>query len=408
MANWQRTQYPGVYFRAHATRKHGVGPDKYFSISYRLDGKKKWDALGWASDGMKPSKAATILAELKENQRTGRGPRTLAEKRQLAEEGAAVKEVERLRLEAESKTFSDFWKEAYWPAQSGKSEGSKTAEQGLYKHWLKPVIGDKPLAFLAPFDLERVKSNMLKAGKSPSTVKYALAVVSQVWSLAARDGVVDGFSPTKKVKLPKLDNRRDRFLSPDEAKSLLEALKERSPLSHDMAVMALFAGLRFGEIAALTWRDVDLSRGILFIRDPKARVNRQAFITGQMRAVLEQRVDEGAKPSGLVFPDANGKKQPRVSNTFRKVANELFNQGVEDKRQRVCFHTLRHSFASWLVENGTSLYAVKELMGHADFKMTQRYSHLAPDGLRSSVVSLDNIFIDKKNALWSVSSAWMS
>ena len=389
MANWQRSQYPGVYFRLHPTRKHGVGPDKYYSIMYRLDGKKKWEALGWASEGMKPSRAATILAELKENQRTGEGPRTLADKRLAAEEREAQEKAERKLEELNSLTFSEFWTQAYWPAQTNKAEGSRIAETALCNKWLLPVIGDKPISGLAPFDLERVKSKMLKAGKSPSTVKYALAVVSQVWNLAQRDGVVDGMSPTKKVSIPKIDNRRDRFLSPREAQSLLDALQGRSLISHDMAVLALFAGLRFGEIASLTWRDVDMGRGIIFIRDPKAKVNRQAFITSQMRQVLYRRQGEGGEPYELVFPATNGKRIERVSQTFRRVADEMFNKGVEDKRQRVCFHTLRHTFASWLVENGTSLYAVKELMGHANFKMTQRYSHLAPDGLRAAVGCLE-------------------
>ena len=80
----------------------------------------------------------------------------------------------------------------------------------------------------------------------------------------------------------------------------------------------------------------------------------------------------------------------RVSKTFRRIADEMFNQGIEDPRLRVCFHTLRHTFASWLVEGGVSLYEVKELMGHADFSMTQRYSHLSPEGLRSAVKILDD------------------
>ncbi|HDR14082.1 MAG TPA: hypothetical protein ENN79_01070 [Desulfobacteraceae bacterium] len=71
------------------------------------------------------------------------------------------------------------------------------------------------------------------------------------------------------------------------------------------------------------------------------------------------------------------------------------NEGVEDRRQKVTFHTLRHTFASWLVEDGTDLFTVKELLGHADYKMTSRYSHIAADGLRAAVRRLDKAPAEK-------------
>jgi site-specific recombinase XerD len=66
-----------------------------------------------------------------------------------------------------------------------------------------------------------------------------------------------------------------------------------------------------------------------------------------------------------------------------------FNAGVTDRRQRVVFHTLRHTFASWLVQNGTDLYTVSKLLGHSDISMTQRYSHLSDDTLQRAVKNLE-------------------
>ncbi len=92
----------------------------------------------------------------------------------------------------------------------------------------------------------------------------------------------------------------------------------------------------------------------------------------------------------LVFPIQNGKQGIRVSNTFGKIVEGLgLNGGIEDKRQYVVFHTCRHTFASWLVRQGTSLYDVKELMGRQGIAMTERYSHLAPEDLRSAVKQLE-------------------
>jgi site-specific recombinase XerD len=63
---------------------------------------------------------------------------------------------------------------------------------------------------------------------------------------------------------------------------------------------------------------------------------------------------------------------------------------VTDPRQKVVFHTLRHTFASWLVETGTDLYVVQKLMGHASFEMVQRYSHLGENALQAAVRRLDS------------------
>ena len=109
-------------------------------------------------------------------------------------------------------------------------------------------------------------------------------------------------------------------------------------------------------------------------------------MTKRVKDILEslKRTDRG-----LIFLDKNGNKMDRISKTFRRTADEIFNDGVEDPRLRICFHTLRHTFASWLVEGGVSLYEVKELMGHSDFGMTQRYSHLSPDGLKAAIKILE-------------------
>jgi integrase len=191
------------------------------------------------------------------------------------------------------------------------------------------------------------------------------------------------------VKKPKFDNRRVRHLSAEQAAALLEKVRKRSEKTHAICVIALYSGARAGEIFSLTWADVDLSRGILTLRDTKSNgLTRRAFITERMREVLEPM--KRGKPDELVFPDRKGKKADQVSYAFnRAVADLQLNDGVTDRRQRVCFHTLRHSFASWLVERGTDLYQVKELMGHSTIALTERYAHLRPHTLQAAVKVLD-------------------
>jgi integrase len=71
------------------------------------------------------------------------------------------------------------------------------------------------------------------------------------------------------------------------------------------------------------------------------------------------------------------------------------NDGIIDRRRKVVFHTLRHTFASWLVQMGTPLYAVSRLLGHSDLKMTMRYAHLAPETQRAAAMELEGILQGK-------------
>jgi integrase len=378
----------GIRYREHPTRKHGIQRDRYYVLRFAMDGKICQEALGWASEGITLEKARIELAKLREARRTGIGLRSLSEKRAIGEEQRRLEEEAALVQYRAQITLTRFWDEVYWPAQIHKAPGSRVAESAIWRKWIQPRIGDISLISLTSANLEPIKADMMLAGKAPSSIKYAMALISQIWTLALRDDIVSGNSPTKRVALPKKDNRRQRYLTVDEAQKLLHHLQKRSPIMHDMAIMALDCGLRFGEIAALTWKDCDFDRGLLHIRDPKARVNRTAFMTDRVRGTLQAR--KSLSIEEVVFQYAD-KAMDSVHKSFKNVANELFNQNVMDNRHRVCFHTLRHTFASRLVENGIDLYRVKELMGHSSIKMTERYSHLSPKQFKDAIDVLNKI-----------------
>jgi len=87
-----------------------------------------------------------------------------------------------------------------------------------------------------------------------------------------------------------------------------------------------------------------------------------------------------------------------LNNTGELITNENGERApvkIQDTRQRVVFHSLRHTFASWLVQRGEPLYTVAKLMGHTTLEMTQRYSHLAPDSLRKAALGLEGALEQK-------------
>lgn len=393
---WEKTNYPGIRFREHDTRKNGVKKDQYFILSYRLNGKRKDEAVGWTSKGWTAKKANALLSEILENQRTGSGPQTLAEMRGIETDRRGA-EQERILQEAEDrKTFSEFFNETYLPSAS-KHKKPYTIENeiSLFKNWLNPEIGHLPFNKIKPFNLEKIKKNMLDAGRAPRSLQYCFAVFRQIWNHARINDLVNEDCPTKKVKKPKVENQRVRFLTHEEAESLLTELKSKSQQVHDMALLSLHTGMRAGELYSLTWGVVDLKNGSALIRDAKGKP-RHIYLTDATKQILEG-MFQGQSPSELVFKDRSGKQIKFISKTFDRTIEKLnFNAGVVDDRDKVLFHTLRHTFASWHVQNGTDLYTVKELLGHSTITLTERYSHLRPDGLKQTAKTFDKMILQNQ------------
>jgi integrase len=400
---WITTEIKGLRYRVHPTRKRKQGKkgikweyDVFYSYRRTLNGRRFEEGLGWFFDGWDLEKATAKVHELNENTKTGKGPATLAEAQKLAE----AQRLERERQEADAArtkiTFSEVWEKYLPQAQADRGADALDRELSIYTLWIKPILGDRAMPEVAPFHLEKIKSNMAKAGRAPRSVQYALAIVRQVFNFARRNDLFVGDNPVGKVKMPKFDNRRTRFLTHAEADRLLDALREVSTETHDHVLMSLQTGMRAGEVWSLTWGNVDLDRGILTLLDTKNGRSRPAYMTGPVKAMLNARRPANPDPSALVFPGRGGVKIRQASDAYdRAVAKLGLNDGITDKRQKVTFHTLRHTFASWLVENGTDLYAVKELLGHSDFKMTARYAHLGQNTLQAAVNGLDKALARK-------------
>jgi integrase len=389
MTEWIKTNFKGVRYRLHPSRKHGVTADKYYTITYKWNSKTITEAIGWGSEGIKPTDAYNILCELKRNQKNGTGPCTLKEKRELEAERKESKKTNLAIQQRENMSFGEYFEKKYYPiARTSKKWNTFSHEETHFRKWIEPVIGKKPLKEISSFDIERIKKKLLDAGKAPRTIQSILATFRQVWNLARRDGLVAIDSPTKSVKLQKFDNRRRRYFSHAEADLLLNALKVRDKTLHDITLLALHTGMRASEIWRLTWGCVDTDKFLINIMDTKSGKGRAAFMTAEVR-VMFKGMTRG-KNDARVFLRKEGIPYTEVPMLFRDVVKELgFNDDVSDSRQRICFHSLRHSMASWHAAAGTDLYVIKALLGHSTITLTERYAHLAPEALRKATETLE-------------------
>lgn len=367
----RRTRYQGVYERESGVRSFRGRPDICFDITYKRDGKKMWEKAGWLSEGYSAKLAADVRADR---------VRSIHHGEELPRKNKKVI------------TFKDLAMRYLKWARENKSDRGEH-DHGRYENHLE-ALGEKRLDEISSFDLERLKNELTKSGLAPATVKHCLVLIRQMFNKATAWGLYKGANPIKGVKLPTLQNQRERFLSYAEADTLLTALKERSLDCHDMAMISLYCGLRAGEIFNLRANDLDFRNDIITVFEAKAGT-RKAFMPETLKAMLKGRTTEA--PDGFIFSQAtSGDRYREVPKGYREIADKLFNKGIKEPRQRVTFHTLRHSFASWLALQGESLVTIRELLGHRSFAMTQRYAHLIPDERRRATVKLEKAFMEGK------------
>lgn len=382
MPKWITTEFEGVRYREHPTRKHGAIKDRYFCIRYRVDGKRVEEAIGWASKGTTAKGAALQVAALQEAYRKGTGePVTLRERREVAR-------VERERQEKEGVTFGDYFKDSFIPQGTIAKPRETKQKESHYDLWLKGVIGTLPFLEIGVLELEKIRTNLLMEGRSPRTVQYVFSTIRRIWNDAKAKGIIAEDCPTKKIKLDRFDNKRARYFSHAEADLFLKELKKKNDSLWQMAMVSLHCGLRFGEIAGLKSGDIDVGRKIIGIRYSKGGFSRHGRMTEEVRQIFSAM--EQGKREDLVFPDSNGSRMKRPSKIFAAVINELrLNEGVTDTRQKLTFHSLRHTYASWLVDRGVGLYDVQKLLGHRSSVLTERYSHLSDSRLTEDVKELE-------------------
>lgn len=172
-------------------------------------------------------------------------------------------------------------------------------------------------------------------------------------------------------RLPE-DNMRTRYLSEAEYDRLLKAARVSYWKKLTLLVkLAVTTGARRGTLLALRWKDIDLKEGRATC--PRTK-NGEPFVLVLLPDVVAElkRFQTGSNPEDLIFCGRRGDKPINFEKAYY---NALANAGIEG----ACFHTLRHSHASWLARRGAPLLAIADSLGHKSLAMTKRYSHLCVD-----------------------------
>jgi len=282
------------------------------------------------------------------------------------------------RLPGDDKTFKEMAEKYMREHSIPKKISSKRDETSLLH--LIPFFGSRRLTEISPGQINQYKVMRKEEGSTPATINRELALMKHAYSLAAREWEWVKDNPAKRVSMEKENNKRDRWLSPEQERKLLEECPEWLTA---IVLFALHTGLRLGEILSLNWNGVDLERRTVVVFKSKNGERRTIPINERALQVLRSKSKVRSISSNLVFYNENH-SQYDYSNLEKAFRKALGKAGIEDFR----FHDLRHCFATKLVQAGADLYKVQLLLGHKTPLMTQRYAHHYPESLRSGVEML--------------------
>jgi site-specific recombinase XerD len=170
--------------------------------------------------------------------------------------------------------------------------------------------------------------------------------------------------------------KQNRALPTVLTRTQLEAMIQgtRNP-THRLALMLLYSGgLRVSELVRLRWQDLDEERGLVHVRGGKGRKDRYTLYSPRVADIVRVLADPAASPAGFVFPSTRPGRHLTTRSVQKIVAQAARRAGIAKK---VTPHTLRHSFATHLLEAGTDLRYIQELLGHASPRTTQIYTHVS-------------------------------
>lgn len=391
---WYKTNYPNIRYYEHESRKTRNGqPDKYYTIRFQHNKKRMEEGLGWASEGWSAAKAHGVLASIKQAIKTGSGPMSLAQLRAQSEQERRQRQKAMEVEAARSITLRQFFEQYYLPRAMREKRSWKTDAQRIAKH-INPALGDTPFQALRKQHVQAFVDE-LNQHYRPATVEQYMAIIRRAYSMAADTLLEDeplftGVNPTRGLRLEPVFNGRRAFVARELAPRLIyTASLWRSMDLHDAIVLSIGMGFRLGELMRLSWSRVSFDHNFVDIPQLARRktggivpMNRDA------REVLERRFRE--RKNEMVFPPIYGAIR-NLSEEFKNLTDALeINYGLapDDRENRIVFHSLRHTFGSWLAIDGTDPYRIMQLMRHSDIKMTMRYAHLMPDHLRQEVERL--------------------
>ncbi len=290
-------------------------------------------------------------------------------------------------VELGSERLADFISKTFLPWS--KANKRSWRHDAFRARTICDYFGTKTFREMSPLLIEKFKrdrrESITRKGtvRSPASVNHELTLLSKIFNLAIDYKVTDT-NPCTKVKKYQLDNKRYRYLLPEEEPRLMAALS--GPRAHlkPLVIVALGTGMRQGEQLRLTWDRVDFSRRVLVLTKTKTKDREVPMNPEVVKTLFALR----SRSKGQEYVFVNERTKTRIKEVKKAFGTALKIAGIKG----LVWHDLRATFGTRLGEAGYDAFTIAALMGHSQIQTTQRYVRATERNKRAAVeaVMLDS------------------
>ena len=347
------TEYDGVYFVKLANL------DQSFFIRYKRNGKSFEEKAGRSKQGWNAEKANQL--------RTERMSLTCATGRELHSNSGLV--------EQQQFTFSKIFVEYLRLRHKLKGRANDIYR---FKNYLETEFANVSPEDVTRDDVERFKHNLQNRNLKPATIRHILELLRRLANFAAKKKLCSGLS--FKIQMPKVENYKTEELTSEQLKKLLQVLEEEvDGQVSNLVRLALYTGMRRGELFNLRWSDIDFYKKIITVKSDNKGDNPTIPLNEMAEKVLVEHVHE-ENDSNFVFPGRGGKKRTECKRPLLRIRKKA---GLPyDFR---ILQGMRHVYASKMASSGkVNLKTLQALLTYKSPLMTRRYAHLLKKSLTNS------------------------
>ena len=274
-------------------------------------------------------------------------------------------------------TFDTFFTEHYLPYVKPRKR-SWDRDEELYRLRIKDVLGSKRLNQISRLQIQTFHSSLIAEGLAAASANHHAKLIRHMLNLACEWQMLD-INPASRIHMFEEDNKQERYMNDAQLGNLLEVLRTDSCRSVCLITTFLLAtGCRLNEALSACWSQVDKDKRVFRVSASNSKSKRMRPVPLNETAlnVLSQLDTEG-KYEYLFINKKTEKPYVNIAKVWEKLR-------VKAGLPHLRLHDLRHQAASNLINSGSSLYIVQQILGHSDPSVTQRYAHLSMKSLNDA------------------------